>query len=242
MYEAVDFALICLYDILLPCIPLAMLLAIIQFVSAIVGWRTEYRQVRLRRVGMLVGIAIFLPFLLMVLWRGVIRPSMNSKLLAEVNRERVEKLASISVVQIGDIAPPLSITTVDGELFSMPATGDVVLINFFATWCGPCQVELPHIEKIWNENKLNPYFRLMVIGREESTDTVLNYRNKKGFTFPIAADPDRTAYSCFAKESIPRTLVVSPDGRIVYSKAGFMEEDLAELRTVLRKQLHGAKN
>ncbi len=241
MPEVIDIAMIWLYNILAICIPLSLLLAFFQFFAAIVGWRSEFRYVRLRRFGLLVGAAIIIPFLLMVLWRGVLRPSMGSKLLASINRQRAEKLIETSVVQIGDIAPALSLEAVDGEIFSLPATGDVVLINFFASWCGPCQVELPHIEKIWAENKQNPHFKLMVIGREESKNSVLDYRNKYSFTFPIAADPDRAVYSRFATESIPRTLVVSPEGRIVYSNAGFMEGDLAELKTVLRKQLSESK-
>ncbi len=56
-----------------------------------------------------------------------------------------------------------------------------------------------------------------------------------------AADPDRNIYAFFAKESIPRTLVISPEGRIVYSKTGFYEEDLNELNAVLKEQFASLK-
>jgi peroxiredoxin len=82
---------------------------------------------------------------------------------------------------------------------------------------------------------------MLIIGREETAESVREYRDKNGFSFPIAADPDRAVYSLFARESIPRTLVVSPDGRIVYSKAGFHEDDLDELKAVLREQFAGVK-
>jgi hypothetical protein len=82
---------------------------------------------------------------------------------------------------------------------------------------------------------------MLIIGREETTESVIDYRDKNGFSFPIAADPDRAVYSLFARESIPRTVVVSPGGRIAYSKAGFYEDDLDELKAVLREQLARVK-
>jgi len=103
-------------------------------------------------------------------------------------------------------------------------------------------VELPFIEKIRLENKQNPKFKLLAIGREESVDTLLQFRDRHGLTFPICAARDTSIFSRFAKESIPRTLIVAPDGRIVYSKVGFMEEDLPDLTSVLEKQLEKAKN
>ena len=73
----------------------------------------------------------------------------------------------------------------DDKEFSMSeARGDVVLINFFATWCGPCRMELPHIQQIWEERKDNPRFRLLVIGREETMETVKQFCEENGFTFP----------------------------------------------------------
>ena len=242
MTDATIEVLVWLYNIIAMLIPIAMILAFWQLVAAIVGWRTEFRNSRLRRFGVLAATSLLIPLLLTGLWRGLIRPAMNSKSLASYNAQRAEKLASTSFVQIGDTAPTFHSVTVDGTPFSMSSEGDIILINFFATWCGPCLVELPHIEKIWLENKQNPKFKLLAIGREESVDTLLQFREKHGFTFPICADPDKTIFSLFAKESIPRTLIVASDGRIVYSKMGFMEEDLSEFKSVLAKQLEKTKD
>lgn len=237
MAESTIEVLVWLYTILVVFIPFAMILAFWQLVAAIVGWRTEFRNRRLRRFGALVATSLLIPVLLAGLWRGVIRPARGSQLLASVNAERAEKLASTSFVQIGDTAPTIHSVTIDGTPLSMSSEGNVTLINFFATSCGPCLLELPHIEKIWRDNKQNPNFKLLAIGREESGDALLQFREKHGFTFPICADPDSTIFSLFANESIPRTLIVAPDGRIVYSQIGFMEEDLSELKSVLAAHL-----
>lgn len=220
---------------------IALAAALFSLVAMSVRWKTPHRR---RHVIRLLVAGAMLPCLVGIqqglLWL-VFLPALGRQRMAEVNASRAEKLSETSIAQVGDFAPNFSLTTVDGTQFTLPAAGDVVLINFFATWCGPCQMELPHIEQIWSTNRQHEHFRLLVIGREESTDSVRQYRDKKGFSFPIAADPDRAVYSLFAKESIPRTLVVAADGRVVYSKAGFYESDLPELNEVLRQQLNTLK-
>lgn len=206
-------------------------------IATIVQWKTPKRRRHVIRVlfavaaiPCLIGIQQSIQWLIFL-------PTLGRLQMAEINAARAKRLVETSVVQVGETAPEFSLLTADGDEFSLPADGDVFLIIFFATWCGPCQKELPHIEQIWRANNDDGRFRLLVIGREETTETVRQYRDKNGFSFPIAADPDRAVYSLFAKKSIPRTLVVSPDGRIVYSKAGFYEEDLGELNLVLDEQL-----
>lgn len=220
---------------------IALVVVLVSVVAAIVRWRTPKRREHVVRV--LVALAA-IPCLIgiqqAVLWH-VFLPAFGRQQMAIINAARAERLAETSLVQVGDAAPRFSLTTADGDEFSQPQDGKVVLINFFATWCGPCLLELPHIERIWAANKDDKHFRLLVIGREETTDTVRPFREQKGYSFPIAADPGREVYSLFAKGLIPRTLIVSPAGRIVYSKAGFNETDLDELNLVLREQLASFK-
>ncbi len=222
-------------------VPIALLVALCvglySFIFMVVRWKTPERR---RHVTRLVYAVIAVPCLAGIPYAYfflVLRPALGRELMAKINAGRAAKLAETSVVHVGDPAPDFSVTTADGDHFSLKdAMGDVILINFFATWCGPCLVELPHIEQIWVENRNNGSFRLLVIGREESIESVREFRDKNGFSFPIAADPDRAVYSLFANESIPRTLIVSPDGFVVYSKVGFYEEDLDELNAVLEAQ------
>jgi peroxiredoxin len=211
-------------------------IALYSFVFMLLRWKTPQRRAyAIRLLGALAAVPCLIGIQQGILWL-IFLPALGRQQMAEINAARAERLAETSVVQVGDTAPQFSLTTADGDEFSLPAGGNVVLINFFATWCGPCQMELPHVEQIWTENNKYEHFRLLVIGRDETTETVRQYRDKNGFSFPIAADPDRAVYSLFANESIPRTVVVSPDGRIVYSKAGFYEDDLDELNAVLHEQ------
>jgi peroxiredoxin len=214
----------------------AFVVMVVSAIAAIARWKTPSRRRHAARLFIaLAAIPCLIGVQQALLWL-VFLPSLGRQQMAEVNAAREQRLADTSLVRVGDPVPQFSLTTADGVEFSLPGDDKVTLVNFFATWCGPCQLELPHIERIWQANKNDEHFRLLVIGREETSDSVRDYRDKNGFTFPIAADPDRSVYSLFAAESIPRTMIVSPDGRIVYSKLGFHEDDLDELNTVLQEQ------
>jgi peroxiredoxin len=98
-------------------------------------------------------------------------------------------------------------------------------------------MELPHLQAIWDEFRGNGDFRMLVVGREESDQTVKDFRRKRGFTFPMAADPHRSIYNKFASQAIPRTYLISRQGTIVYQWTGHYEAEIANLRKLLRKEL-----
>lgn len=219
----------------------AFAVALVSLIGLLLRWRTQFRRRHLLRLlSSLTTIAV----LVATKWtvqEYVLLPTISRQSTATTSIELVEMAATTSILHLGDVAPSFAVTTAAGDEFSLPANGQVVLINFFATWCGPCKVELPHIEEIWNRYQYEKNFRLLVIGREESLETVVEYQKENSFSFPIAADPDRQIYSLFAEELIPRTIVVSPDGRIVYSNAGFVEEELGKLNDVLASQIKSVR-
>lgn len=96
-------------------------------------------------------------------------------------------------------------SAVYGDISSTELKGKVVLVSLFATWCGPCQLELAEIEKtLWAEYKDNKDFVLLVIGREHTDEQLKAYNERKKFTFPLYPDPKREVFSLFAEKSIPR--------------------------------------
>jgi len=88
MADASIGILVWLYNIIAILIPITMTLALWQLLAAIIGWRSEFRNRRLRRFGLLAATTLLIPVLLIGLWRGVLRPAMGSKLLASVNVQR----------------------------------------------------------------------------------------------------------------------------------------------------------
>lgn len=144
---------------------------------------------------------------------------------------------------VGDPAPDVSITMLDGSTKRLSDfRGKLVLLNFFATWCGPCCRELPHLDELWNGLKDNDDIVMLVISREEAAEVATQFLNEHGFTFPVALDPDAVAFSQFAKEGIPRTYLIGRDGEILFQTLGFADvpvyqRELATLRKLIQTEL-----
>jgi peroxiredoxin len=144
-----------------------------------------------------------------------------------------------SLNKIGDKAPAFSCTTIDGQSFDLrKLNGKIVMINFFATWCGPCQAELPVLQKnIWDKYKNNPSFSLIILGREHSEKEVSEFVKTKSFTMPFAPDPERNIYKLYATQYIPRNVIVGKDGRILFQSMGYTEEEFKKIEELLKKEL-----
>lgn len=140
---------------------------------------------------------------------------------------------------LGSEMPQFSLnSSVYGDLNSADLKGKVVLVSMFATWCGPCQLELAEIEKeLWPKYKDNAGFKLVVIGREHTDAQLADYNRKKGFTFSLYPDPKRGAYSKFAESTIPRAYLYDKEGKLIYSSIGYSKDEFAKLLKAIEEAL-----
>lgn len=143
------------------------------------------------------------------------------------------------IVKEGEQMPAFTIVSDNGtKLASSSMKGKVILVNFFATWCPPCQKELAAVqETLWPKYKDNKNFELLVIGREHTDADLQKYNEKKNFTFPLYPDKSRAIFDAFAKNLIPRSYLIGKDGKIIYATKGYTDEEFAELMNKIEQSL-----
>lgn len=216
----------------------ALAIAAAYLVAAMVGWNGPNRRGRLIRFAAFLALFPALVAAQQYLQWGIFMPQLREAAEKELFRNQQERFAASTHVSVGDTAPSFELVDADGTNFSLDGSPDkVVLLNFFATWCGPCLRELPRMQAIWDRHSDNEKFAMLAIGREESLQAVTEFRTKNSYTFPIAPDPNREVFSLFAKESIPRIFLISPDGKILYATLGYHEDELDRLDRLLTDSL-----
>lgn len=143
-----------------------------------------------------------------------------------------------SYTKVGQKMPSFTVTELDGAQINLnDLKGKVVFINFWATWCPPCLVEMPRLEKeIWQKYKSDE-FAMIAIAREQSEQEITAFRKEYGFSFPMAADPRRDVYKLFGNGGIPRSYVVGSDGKILYQSVGYDPSEFNQMKRIIEKEL-----
>jgi len=147
-----------------------------------------------------------------------------------------------SIVTVGDKAPNFSVEMLDGSKLELSKMkGKVVLLNFWATWCGPCMMEFKVIpEKLLKRFGTKADFVFLPISREETRSTVKNKMEqlkKEGIDFPVGLDPKKRIYPLYATQYIPRNYLIDRDGKVVYTSIGYTENEFEILINKLEELL-----
>lgn len=121
------------------------------------------------------------------------------------------------------VAPDFALRTLDGpNLRLKEQRGRVVMVNFWATWCGPCRVEMPHLVRLYEKYRASG-FQLLGVNIDEDPRQAANLAQKLGLTFPILLDTDKRVSRLYDLSTMPSTVLIDRDGKVRYVHRGYRD-------------------
>ena len=127
---------------------------------------------------------------------------------------------------IGELAPNITGTTLDGETLSLSELrGELVLVNVFASWCGPCRAETPHLVEVFNEVN-NEGIEFVGLNLSESSDAVSIFKDEFDINFPLLLNEDGRLTEVYQPIGLPTSWFIDADGVVRYVFAGPMTKEM----------------
>jgi thiol-disulfide isomerase/thioredoxin len=154
-------------------------------------------------------------------------------------RPKPKKTAVASQTAAGEVMPPYSAKLLDGKSFDVAAEkGNVVLLNVWATWCGPCRFETPELQAIHDKYDARG-LKVVGVSVDEGGDAeVKKFVDENKVTYPIAVDAEGRVASVLRTTVLPTSVLIGRDGRIVWRKIGpVLPNETAALDTLIEQTL-----
>lgn len=117
------------------------------------------------------------------------------------------------IVKLGEPAPNFQLRDMNGRLVSLSdLQGKVILLNFWATWCGPCRVEMPAMERLYRTYSRKDFEILAVSTDPQGAAVTRPFQQEIGLTFPILHDADYRVGLAYGARTLPMTFMVDRQG------------------------------
>ena len=130
--------------------------------------------------------------------------------------------APAPAVAPASIAPDFTLHSLNGpNLRLQEQRGRVVMINFWATWCGPCRQEMPHLNSLYQKYKASG-FVLLGVNVDDDTRNAAAVAAKLGVTFPVLLDTDKQVSRRYDLATMPSTVLIDRDGNVRYVHRGYL--------------------
>ena len=120
-------------------------------------------------------------------------------------------------------APDFTLRTLNGgpNLRLAEQRGRVVMVNFWATWCGPCRQEMPQLDRLYQKYKSSG-FVLLGVNVDEDARKASDVAAKLGVTFPVLLDTDKAVSKLYDLSTMPSTVIIDRDGKVRYFHRGYL--------------------
>lgn len=147
-----------------------------------------------------------------------------------------QDIAAAEAPRIGFKAPNFTLKDLNGRTVSLASLrGRVVMVNFWATWCGPCKVEMPSMNSLYNDLKGMDFELLAISSDVQGEKVVRPFVTQGRFTFPVLIDSSFRVNGDYGITGIPTTFVVDKDGVITHKILGPRDWDSPEARDLIKR-------
>lgn len=127
-----------------------------------------------------------------------------------------------------ELAPDFTVYNKSGDKVTLTdMQGTPTIVNFWATWCGPCNYEMPDFQSAYEKygDKVNFMMINLTDGRDDTVESVNQFIKDNEYSFPVYYDLDLDAANTYGAYSIPRTYIIDAEGYIVFSAVGPVSEE-----------------
>lgn len=136
-----------------------------------------------------------------------------------------------------DLAPDFTLKAGDGRNIRLhELRGNVVMINFWATWCRPCREELPELEQLYNKYRKTG-FVFLGINVDDDRANALNMMRQLGLNFTVLFDDNKKVSELYNVDAMPLTMLIDRDGKSRYLSRGYRPGNEEKYQVELRKLL-----
>lgn len=129
--------------------------------------------------------------------------------------------ARAALPAVGQAAPDFTLKSASGQNLRLrELRGEVVLINFWASWCGPCRQEMPLLNRI-HEQYRKAGFTLLGVNIDDDPAAARDMARKLGVSFPVLLDTDKRVSRLYDVDTMPATLLLDRNGKVRYVHRGY---------------------
>ena len=133
--------------------------------------------------------------------------------------------AALGVTSMNQAAPDFRVTTLEGAPVTPDSLrGKVVLLNFWATWCPPCRVEMPGFQDVYEERRDDGFVVLGVSTDQAGRGPVLEFLRDRGITYPVAMANGEIVNAYGGARVLPTSFLIDREGRIRHEVRGYFTE------------------